>query len=120
MRPPITETELRLAADLLLRRGAWGVSREDFHRHFGSDRRGRAIMAELRKRGVLPVVVGESPSGDEVYKVAGALEELLAYRASLLSRIQELHEAIRGLDAAWEHWQRHQTPRWPQASLFEP
>ncbi|MCS6868692.1 hypothetical protein, partial [Thermus sp.] len=119
MRMTVTETELRLAADLLLRRGAWGVSREDFHRHFGGDRRGRAIMAELCKRGILPVVVAESPTGDEVYRVAQTEEELRAYRASLVSRIQELHEAVRGLDAAWAHWSRHQAPRFAQAALFE-
>lgn len=115
----VTDTELRLAADLLLRRGSWGVSREDFHRHFGGDRRGRAIMAELRKRGILPVVVAESPAGDEVYKVAQSEEEFQAYRASLVSRIQELHEAVRGLDAAWAEWRRTGRPRFPQPALFE-
>ncbi|MBW6395254.1 SusD/RagB family nutrient-binding outer membrane lipoprotein [Thermus sp. SYSU G05001] len=115
----VTDTELRLAADLLLRRGDWGVSREDFHRHFGGDRRGRAIMAELRKRGILPVVVADSPAGDEVYKVAQSEEEFQAYRASLVSRIQELHEAVRGLDAAWAEWRRTGRPRFPQPTLFE-
>lgn len=118
MRPPISETELRLAADLLVRRGAWGVSRDDFHRHFGSDRRGRAIMAELRKRGILPVVVGMNPAGDEVYKIAQDPKEVAAYRASLVSRIQELQEGIVGLDAAWAYWERERRPRWAQEALF--
>ncbi len=115
----ITETDLRLAAELLLKRGEWGVARSDFARHFGGDRRGRAIMAELRKRGILPVVVAESPAGDEVYKVAQDEAELLAFRRSLVSRIQELHTAIRGLDEAWAHWRRHGKPRWQQQALFE-
>lgn len=115
----ITETELRLAAELLLQRGEWGVARSDFVRQFGGDRRGRAIMAELRKRGVLPVVVAESPAGDEVYKVPTTEEEFQAFRRSLLSRIQELHAAIRGLDEAWAHWRAHRAPRWRQPGLFE-
>lgn len=117
--PKIMDGELRAAVDLLLMRGAWGVPREEFGRHFGGDRRGRAIIAELRKRGVLPVVVAESPAGDEVYKVADSEEELRAYRQSLLSRIEELHAAVRGLDLAWRHWKAHRSPRWAQPGLFE-
>ncbi len=115
----ITDGELRAAAELLLMRGAWGVPREEFERHFGGDRRGRAIVAELRKRGVLPVVVAESPAGDEVYKVADSEEELRAFRQSLLSRIEELHASVRGLDLAWRHWRAHRSPRWAQPGLFE-
>jgi hypothetical protein len=116
---PIAEAELRLAADLLLRRGSWGVGREEFHRHFGGDRRGRAVMAELRKRGILPVVVAESPAGDEVYRIAGEEEELQGFRQSLLSRIRELQEAVQGLERAWAHWSRHKTPRFAQELLWE-
>ncbi|WP_243092566.1 hypothetical protein [Thermus hydrothermalis] len=117
-RVQITETELRLAAELLLRRGEWGVGREEFHRHFGGDRRGRAVMAELRKRGILPVVVAESPAGDECYRVAKTEEEFQSFRRSLLSRIQELHEAVRGLDNAWAYWKAHRAPCFRQPDLF--
>ncbi|VCU52889.1 hypothetical protein TTHN1_00643 [Thermus thermophilus] len=117
--PKITDGELRAAVDLLLMRGAWGVPREEFGRHFGGDRRGRAIIAELRKRGVLPVVVAESPAGDEVYRVAASEEEFRAFRQSLVSRIEELYAAVRGLDEAWTYWRRHRAPRWSQPSLFE-
>jgi hypothetical protein len=85
----ISEGDLRAAAELLLRRGEWGVARGDFGQ-FGGDRRGRAIMAELRKRGILPVVVAENPAGDEVYKVAASEAEFQAFRQSLVSRIEEL------------------------------
>lgn len=83
MKVEISEGELRAAAELLLLRGEWGVARADFERQFGGDRRGRAIMAELRKRGILPVVVAENPAGDEVYKVADREEEFRAFRQSL-------------------------------------
>ena len=98
---PITEAELTRAIRLLEERGAWGIPRSEFARLFGSDRRGRKIMAELRKRGRAAVIVTTGPDGKEVYRVAQDEAEYRRFRAQLISRIKELELALVGLDEAW-------------------
>ncbi|WP_287416768.1 hypothetical protein [Oceanithermus sp.] len=98
---PITEAELTRAIRLLEERGVWGIPRAKFSHFFGSDRRGRKIMAELRKRGRAAVIVTTGPDGKEVYRVAQDEAEYRRFRAQLISRIKELELALVGLDEAW-------------------
>lgn len=97
----ITNGELHRALRLLIERGAWGIERKEFEELFGSDRRGRQIMAELRKRGWAAVVVTSGLEGKEVYRIAENEAEYHEYRAKLVSRIKELEAALAGLDRAW-------------------
>ena len=83
-------------------RGAWGIPREEFARLFGSDRRGRAIMAELRKRGRAAVVVAKGLEGKEVYRLPENEAEYREFRAKLASRIKELEQTLAGMERAWE------------------
>jgi len=99
---PITEAEMTRAIKLLEQRGAWGISREEFPELFGADRRGRQVMAELRKRGRAAVVVTTGPDGREVYRLAQNEAEYRAFKAKLLSRIKELEDAVAGMERAWE------------------
>ncbi len=99
---PISEAELTRAVQLLQERGAWGIPREEFARLFGSDRRGRAIMAELRKRGRAAVVVANGPSGKEVYRLPQSEAEYRQFRAQIISRIRELEASLAGMEQAWK------------------
>ena len=99
---PVTEAELTRAVRLLEERGVWGISREEFAHLFGSDRRGRQVMAELRKRGRAAVIVASGPQGKEVYRLPENEAEYRAFKAQLLSRIKELEAALAGMERAWQ------------------
>ncbi len=102
MRGEITEAELTRAIRILKERRAWGIAREEFEELFGSDRRGRQVMAELRKRGRAAVVVAAGPEGKEVYRLPENEAEYRQFRAKLISRIKELEAALAGMERAWE------------------
>ncbi len=99
---PIQEYELTRAVRLLQERKAWGIAREEFESLFGSDRRGRKIMAELRKRGRAAVIVASGPEGKEVYRLPENEAEYREFRAKLASRIKELEQALAGMERAWK------------------
>lgn len=97
-----SDAELKHALERLQGMGELGLSRHDFEALFGSDRQGRALMAELRKRGIAAVVVTKRGDKD-VYRVAKTYDEVRGYVNSLKSRITELEDAIQGIQAAWHN-----------------
>lgn len=97
----ISNADLSRALRELERVGEFGLSRKEFETIFGSDRRGRALMSELRKRGMAAVVVAKRGK-DDVYRIARDYDEFRAYVNSLKSRVTELQDAIEGLRAAWQ------------------
>ena len=99
---PIQDGELHRAVRLLRERKAWGIAREEFESLFGSDRRGRKIMAELRKRGWAAVIVAKGLEGKEVYRLPENEAEYRAFRAQLFSRLKEIEQALAGMERAWE------------------
>jgi len=112
--PPITDAEAHAAVSYLKRYPS-GLSRADLERLFGSDRRGRDVMAAVVERSIAAVIVVDSPyhGTAKVYRLATSIEEveleerrLLAYELSARRRREGLRPAFtRG-------------PSTPQAALF--
>ena len=99
----ITDIELRHALNVLRERGSIGLPRSDLATHFGSDRKGRAIMAELVERGMAAVITVPNKLGPgEVYKLAESDAEIEREDRELLSRIARLERRRAGLRRAWE------------------
>lgn len=115
---PITPNELHEVAELLVRRGPWGVPREELARKVAGDRHAREIIAEIRRRGILPVVVTPGPDGREVYRVAQDREELEEFILQERSRLARIYESIQGLKRAWEHWAATGRPRYEQERIL--
>ncbi|MFA5552135.1 MAG: hypothetical protein WDA03_11040 [Trueperaceae bacterium] len=106
MRPahltPITDAEVQHAVNAL-KRYPNGLTRADLERVFGSDRRGRAIMAALTERGIAPVITTPSAYGDgKVYRLARTAQEVNEAVATLRSYRDSLDARITGLQRAWE------------------
>lgn len=105
MRPahltPITDAEVQHAVNAL-KRYPNGLTRADLERVFGSDRRGRAIMAALTERGTAPVITTDSTYGDgKVYRLARNEAEIQQAIATLRSYRDSLDKRITGLQKAW-------------------
>lgn len=117
MRPPhltpITDAETTHALRALKRYPS-GLSRADLERLFGSDRRGREVMATLAERGVAPVINTKSDYGDgQVYRLARTAQEIDEAVATLSSYRASLDRRIKGLIDAWQDGGA------PQPNLFQ-
>lgn len=105
MRPPhltpITDAETNHALRAL-KNYPNGLTRADLERLFGSDRRGRAIMAALTERGIAPVITIDSEFGDgKVYRLARTTQEIDEAVATLNSYRDSLERRAKGLRKAW-------------------
>ena len=105
MRPthltPITDAEVRQATTVLKKYPS-GLTRADLSKYFGSDRRGRAIMAALTERGIAPVITIDSEFGDgKVYRLARTTQEIDEAVATLNSYRDSLERRAKGLRKAW-------------------
>lgn len=110
---PITDAETRQAVSLLKRFPA-GLTRADLGKHFGSDRRGRAIMAALTEKGIAPVITIESGYGEgRVYRLARTAQEVDDEVRRLTSYRNSLEQRASGLRRAWQGGGN------PQPDLFE-
>lgn len=99
---PITDGEVRQAL-AVLKRYPSGLTRADLTRLFGSDRRGRAIMAALTERGIAPVITIDSDYGDgRVYRLARTEQEITEAIRTLSSYRDSLEKRITGLQRAWD------------------
>lgn len=108
---PVTDAEVSKGVRAL-KQGP--LTRHDLERIFGSDRRGRQIMAVLTTREIAPVVVTEDNLRGRVYKLAATQEEVDAEVRVLRSRAHQLLRRAEGLEVAWESGVNV-----PQESLFE-
>lgn len=96
----ITQGELDWALKLLQER-PHGLPRADLERMFGSDRKGRAIMAALVERGIAAIItVPALGTRGEAYKIAKTVEEIEQEDRELQSRIARLEKRRRGLRLA--------------------
>ena len=100
---PVTPVETARAINELQRAGRSGIPRNELARLFGSDRRGRLVMAAIAERGLAAVVTVPNPHGEgQVYRLAQSDAELQQELAQLSSRITRLHKRMAGLQRAWE------------------
>jgi hypothetical protein len=111
---PILDAEVRNALEHLKRYPS-GLTRVDLERLFGSDRRGRDVMADLVERGIAAVVVVDSPFGGEkkVYRLATSAAEVEAEQRRLLAYEASARRRREGLAIAWTRG-----PTAPQGELF--
>jgi len=99
----ITDIEIRHAMLELERRGAHGLPRSELAAHFGSDRKGRAVIAAIVERGLAAVVTVDNPIGSgQVYRLAQSGNDIAREDRELLSRIARLERRRAGLWQAWE------------------
>lgn len=112
--PPITDADAHHAVELL-KRYETGLTRADLERLFGSDRRGRDVMAALAERGIAAVVVVESPYHGTalVYRLARTIEEVEREERRLRSYELSARRRREGLRLAFERG-----PSTPQSTLF--
>lgn len=98
----ITDAELHHAHGVLKRYQS-GLTRADLGRYFGSDRKGRDLMAALAERGIAPVVNVPADYGDQrVYRLARNEQEVDEAARLLRSYIRTLEKRVNGLQAAWD------------------
>lgn len=92
-----------------------GLSRVDLERAFGSDRRGRHVMAALAERGIAAIVVVPSPyhADAKVYRLATSLDEVEAEQRRLLAYETSARRRREGVARAWARG-----PATPQGELF--
>lgn len=111
---PITDAETHHALSHLKRYPS-GLSRPDLERLFGSDRRGRLVMAAIVERAIAAIVVVESPyhGGGKVYRLARDADEVAREEARLRSYEESARRRREGLRLAFERG-----PQAPQAELF--
>ncbi|WP_287409911.1 hypothetical protein [Oceanithermus sp.] len=99
----ITDIDIRHALNELERRGARGLPRSELAAHFGSDRKGRAVMAAIVERGIAAIVTANNPAGSgQVYRLAQSDADIEREDRELLSRIARLERRRAGLRQAWE------------------
>lgn len=112
--PPITDAEAHAAVSYLERYPS-GLSRADLERLFGSDRRGRDVMAAVVERAIAAVIVVDSPyhGGSKVYRLATSIEEIEQEERRLLAYELSARRRREGLRPAFTRG-----PSTPQASLF--
>jgi hypothetical protein len=111
---PITDAETHAALSYLKRYPS-GLTRADLERLFGSDRRGRDVIAAIAELGIAPVIVTTSPyQGDaQVYRLATSIAEVEAEQLRLLAYETSARRRREGVARAWERG-----PEAPQGALF--
>jgi hypothetical protein len=115
--PPVTDAEVQTAL-AWLKRYPSGMTRDDLRRVFGSDRRGRDVIAALGERGIAPIVVVRnelSTTVSKVYRLARSEAELEAEERRLLAYELSHQRRREGIRRAWQS-NRDAEP--PQAPLF--
>lgn len=102
MKPPqVTDAEVHHALSVL-RKYPNGLTRADLERVFGSDRRGRDIMAALNERAIAAVInVDSTLYGQRVYRLARDIDEVEAASANLRAYELSLRRRREGLERAF-------------------
>ena len=111
---PVTDAETHHALEAL-RTHTSGLTRADLVRLFGSDRRGRDVIAALVERRIAAVVVLPNPFAEreKVYRLARTIEEVEAEERRLHAYELSTRRRREGLRPAFERG-----PEAPQAPLF--
>ena len=109
---PVTDAEIHHLQTALTNYPS-GLTRADLERLFGSDRRGRLVIATAVENGELAII--HDPETN-TYRKARNIDEVTREIDSLASRERRLERRRRGL---MEAWQAGGTSR-RQPSLYEP
>lgn len=111
--PPILDAEVHAALSYLERYPS-GMTRHDLERLFGSDRRGRDVLAAVAERAIAAIVVVDSPlHGAKVYRIAANEDEVAAEERRLFAYETSARRRREGVRRAFVRG-----PQAPQASLF--